>query len=126
MWKKKTTSNKKYYIFFIILCLSIISCNINSSLESATTVDDVKLIIDSRISDYNQIYADLCEKKRNDQLKLEYQNLHSLINEMYGCSHKCENLSYQEQKEISDYVITKFEEYPHLKNLSNTANVDCW
>lgn len=113
-------------MFFTILCLSITSCNKNSNLKSATTIEDAKLIINSNMSDYDKTYEDLCEKKRNDELKLEYQKLYSLINEMYENSQKCEKLSYQEQKEISDYIIIKFEEYPHLKNLSNTAKVDCW
>ena len=117
-------------IFFLIVIMISISCNLKTNnlfgFDSISSVNQGKSIIDSSLENYQNKYNELCGGKRNDDLKYEYQDLRNSILILYDIGKNSKNLSYLEQNEITEYTINKIEDFPDLKNLIQTGNVNCW
>lgn len=115
----------------ILIVIVIISSSCNTKTNNlygfdSSSVNQGKSIIDSSLENYQNKYYELCGGKRNDDLKYEYQDLRNSILNLYNIGKNSKNLSYLEQNEITEYTINKIEDFPDLKNLTQTGNVNCW
>lgn len=102
-----------------------LSCSVINK-KNISNVSEGKSYVSEQIEKLNNKYNDLCSQKRNDQLKSQFVNLESEIQEINGFGYTCPKLSYDEQKEVSEYVITKLKGYPNLVKLANASEIDCW
>jgi hypothetical protein len=82
--------------------------------------------IDKRLDNLNSTYQLLCEKKRNDNLKLSFQKLEDGIINLGQEVSESKDLSYEEQIKLSEYFISKLKTYPDLYMLIETQNINCW
>ena len=106
------------------LCI-VTGCG-NDKLEKSRSVGDAKEIVDDYINSWNNSYKRLCDKPRNDNLKLQFQKLHDDMTIISTCGELCNKLSYEEQIAVSDYAWNMFEKSEPLKKLLETGEVDCW
>jgi hypothetical protein len=107
---------KKVKINIIFLFLFFISCSNN----------DYYSIIDRSLDDLNQEYSNLCEYKRNDALKVKYQELESKIINLGTMVSESEDLSYEEQIKYSKYFLIKLKEKKDLFDLVEYQKINCW
>jgi hypothetical protein len=110
---------KKHTLFFftILAILSFISCGTNQLDEN---------YVDNRLSELNITYQSLCEKKRNDNLKLSFQKLEDEILYLGQEVSESKDLSYEEQIKLSQYYIEHLKSYPELYSLIETHIITCW
>ena len=117
-------------ILVLIIVITFVSCNHKMNYgvgsDSINSLDEGKSIITSSLENYQNKYKELCGGKRNDNLKYEYQDLNNSIHSLYEIGNNCKNLSYQEQIQLSQFVIDELDKFPDLKKLSETGNVNCW
>lgn len=104
-------------IFILFSIISLISCGMNK-------VDEA--YVDKRLNELNKVYQSLCEKKRNDNLKLSFQKLEDDIFNLGQEVSESKDLSYEEQIKLSEYYIVKLKTYPDLYSLIETHNINCW
>lgn len=120
-------------LLLLIIIISI-SCNLKPNngvgvevgFDSINSVEDGKSLITSSLENYQSKYQELCGGKRNDDLKYEYQEINNSIHSLYEIGNNCKNLSYQEQNQLTQFVMDELEKFPDLKKLSQTGNVNCW
>ncbi len=117
-------------ILVLLIIIISVSCNHKANFgfesDSINSIDEGKSIITTSLENYQNKYQELCGGKRNDNLKYEYQDLNISIHNLYEISNNCKNLSYQEQNQLTQFVIDELEKFPDLKKLSETGNVNCW
>ena len=117
-------------ILVLLIIITSVSCNLKNNngvgFDSINSIEEGKSTITSSLENYQNKYTELCKSKRNDNLKYEYQDLNNSIHSLYEIGNKCKNLSYQEQNQLTQFVIDKLDEFPDLKKLSETGNVNCW
>ena len=118
-------------LLLLIIIISI-SCNLKQNngggggFDSINSIDEGKSLITSSLENYQSKYLELCGGKRNDDLKYEYQEINNSIHILYEIGNNCKNLSYQEQNQLTQFVMDELEKFPDLKKLSQTGNVNCW
>lgn len=110
---------KIYFLktFTIFVVLFFISCEINKFDES---------YVDKSLYNLNETYQSLCERKRNDNLKLSFQKLEDGIFNLGQEISESKDLSYQEQIKLSEYFISKLKTYPDLYLLIENHKINCW
>ena len=115
-------------ILGLLLILITISCNLktNNGFDNINSVEEGKSMISSSLESYQNKYNELCGSERNDNLKYQYQDLHNSIHSLYEIINNCKNISYQEQNQLTQFVIDELEKFPDLKKLSESGNVNCW
>jgi len=88
-------------------------------------IEDVKDAIDVGLDGLNDEYIDLCDDKRNDQLKESFELLRNDILLIADNCFKNKNLSSQEQLDAHEYYLQQLEDYPSLKSLT-FSKISCW
>ena len=115
---------KKIYI--ILLCsFLLIGCE-PTKLANVKSVDDAKIRIDWIIQKNTKYYNDLCSSPRNDDTKNKFYNLQLTLIEIYNSGEKCKNLDYTQQKEVTDYAISKLKSNTSLYKLVDMGTIECW
>lgn len=108
--------------FFSIILL--ISCN--TKIDNITNLDEGKSYVNSQIENYLNQYDNLCELKRNDQLKTKFSELHDNLLLLNQLGFQISNLSYLEQNKLVDYTTNEIKKHKQLEELAYSGNISCW
>jgi hypothetical protein len=96
-------------------------------VQAASNLEEVKEEIELAFDDLEDEYFSLCKEKRNDYLKTQFIVINGeMVMIMHNSIEKNTSLSYQEQKEASEYAKNKIKEYPELYEYDQTGKIPCW
>ena len=113
-------------ILFFVITICFLSCNIEpKELKEVTSVDQAKKRIDWLLDSHMKTYKELCSGPRNDDAKEKFSDLMFSLQEYWTCGEKCSKLDYKDQKEVSDYAISKLKS-SELYELEESGKIPCW
>ncbi len=97
-----------------------------TKLRDVKSVEQGKKRVDWFFSEHVKRYDELCSRPRNDDTKDKFLNLHDVLLDYYVCGDQCVNLNYQEQREVSDYALSKLKSHHGLNTLAENGQIECW
>jgi hypothetical protein len=91
------------------------------------SVEKAKERVDWAILENVEYFNQLCSLPKNDNTKLKFLEFSKdlqIINKTYGSLYI--NLNYDEQREVTEYAMSKLESNPDLKELKESFTITCW
>lgn len=122
----KSKSKSIISILLLMIIATLLTTCESSTLRNAKNIEEAKEVVSNQLSYWNEVYQNLCNKSRNDNLKQEFHDLHDAISNISGCGEKCINLAIEEQLEVSDYAVKELSKLEHLKILYVSGKIECW
>jgi len=96
-------------------------------VQAASNLEEVKEEIELAFDDLEDEYFSLCKEKRNDFTKNEFYIIFAEVHTiMYNTIPVNPNLSYEEQKEATEYAKNKIKEYPILNGSEKGCFDEPW
>jgi hypothetical protein len=129
---RKFSTTKVFFLSFILISFwgcqsnsSSISGNIKSDLKGANTVENAQNIVNAYYSKFISKYTTLCQTK-NDNSREQFISLIGELNEFTICGDYCNNLSDDQQYEVSKLASNLVRSNADLYALWNNNKINCW
>jgi hypothetical protein len=96
-----------------------------SPFRQAKSIEEAALVAEKYLNDYLSEYNDLCGKAKNRSLREKFLALEKKVADLPSQADNCENLDYDKQRSLRNYIENGIKKRPVLKNLIE-GNIDCW
>ena len=96
-----------------------------NQFRQAKSIEEAAGIAEKYLNDFQSDYNDLCGKAKNRTLREKFLALEKKVADLPSYADDCENLDYDKQQTLRNYIESGIRKRPELKNLIE-GKIDCW